>query len=121
MTEKNQAHRTLHLTPAEVWQSQRGGAFYQPEAFEQDGFVHCTDGEERLVMVANMFYQDDPREFFVLTVDLAEVTAQWLYEDDERVFPHIYGAFETSAVVEIRPALRDAAGKFLGFGEPIAG
>jgi uncharacterized protein (DUF952 family) len=36
---------TYHLVATDVWESQRGEDIYVPEAFDQDGFVHCTDGE----------------------------------------------------------------------------
>jgi uncharacterized protein (DUF952 family) len=109
-------HRTLHLTPVEVWEAQRTGATYTPEAFAADGFIHCTDRDERLMTVANLFYQADPRPFLVLTVDLGAVTAQWLYEDAAEEFPHIYGPLETAAVVAVRSVRRDEAGRFLDIG-----
>ena len=90
-------HQTLHLTPVDVWEGQRMVVMYRPEAFVEEGFIHCTDTDERMVMVANLFYQGDPRAFVVLTVDLGQVQARWVYEDPEQVFPHIYGELDVAA------------------------
>lgn len=109
-------HQTLHLTPSEVWEAQRTGGFYRPEAFAADGFIHCTDGDERMVAIANLFYQADPRGFVVLTVDLGLVTARWIYEDPERTFPHIYGDLDVAAVTDVRPVRRDLDGRFVAIG-----
>jgi uncharacterized protein (DUF952 family) len=113
-------HRTLHLCPAEVWESQKNAESYLPEAYGQDGFIHCTDGDERLVNVGNMFYASDPRIFIVLTVDLGANGERWIYEDADQVFPHIYGPIHSSSVIAVRPAQRDDDGTFTGIGDMIS-
>ena len=116
MSDEVTPHQTLHLCPVEVWDSQKGAESYLPEAYGQDGFIHCTDGDERLVNVGNMFYTADPRSFLVLTVDLGANGERWIYEDADRVFPHIYGPIHPASVVAIRPVHRDVDGRFTGFG-----
>lgn len=112
-------HTTLHLTPVEVWKQQKDGESYLPEAFAQDGFIHCTDAESRLVEVANLFYQKDPRPYYVLDVDLGANGEKAIYEDPESAFPHIYGPIHTAAITRVRFVLRADDGTFLGFGEPV--
>jgi uncharacterized protein (DUF952 family) len=111
---------TYHLTPEEVWTAQAGTASYQPEAFAADGFIHCTDGEVNLLRVANTFYQGDRRPHVVLALDRARITAPVLYEDPDRIFPHVYGPLNTDAVVAVRPVIRLADGSFAEIGPPIA-
>jgi glutathione S-transferase len=109
-------HVTLHLCPLEVWNAQKHSGQYLPEAYLRDGFIHCTDGDDELVAVGNRYYTSDPREFVVISVDLVTNTANWKYEDPERIFPHIYGPIFPAAVVGIRPVLRDGDGTFTGIG-----
>ena len=116
MTDNAQSHITLHLCPVPVWESQRSNDSYLPEAYNADGFVHCTDGEDRVIWVANHFYTADTREFVVLSVDLDANGEPWKFEDPDKVFPHIYGPIHPNAVTLIRPVIRSADGAFTGIG-----
>ena len=40
---------TLHLVPEAVWEAHDPALPYLPAAYAQDGFVHCTDGDEEMV------------------------------------------------------------------------
>lgn len=104
---------TFHLVPREVWERQRTGESYAPEAFDAEGFVHCTDGEANVIDTANRYYQEDAREYLVLSIATDRLTAGVRYEDPERIFPHVYGRIETTAVSEVRSVERDADGRFL--------
>ncbi len=106
--------RTYHLTPEAVWSAQREGDAYRPEAFEADGFIHCTDGEVNLLAVANTFYQGDKRPHVVLVIDLDRVASPVRYEDPAGIYPHIYGPLNPDAVIEVRRAVRLADGSFVG-------
>jgi uncharacterized protein (DUF952 family) len=117
VTESREPHVTLHLCPVPVWEAQRHAETYLPEAYDADGFIHCTDGDERVIWVANHFYTADPRDFVVLSVDLDANGSPWKFEDPERVFPHIYGPIHPSSVRQIRPVHRAADGAFLSIGE----
>lgn len=107
---------TLHLSPEEVWRRQEGAASYEPEAYPADGFIHCTLGEGNLLSVANAFYKADPRPHLVLVLDPARIDAEvrFEFEDEGRIYPHIYGPLNTDAVVAVRRAIRDADGTFTG-------
>jgi uncharacterized protein (DUF952 family) len=96
---------------------QRTAAQYLPEAYQTDGFIHCTDGDERMVGVGNMFYTADPRSFVVLSVDLDANGEPWKYEDPERVFPHIYGPIHARAIVGVRLVHRAGDGTFQSISE----
>jgi uncharacterized protein (DUF952 family) len=111
---------TLHLTPLGVWESQRDAAAYRPEPFEREGFIHCTDGEERMLEVGNRYYAADPRPFCVLEIDRTALIAPVIYEDPEQVYPHIYGPLNTEAVRSVRHVERDGGGRFVRFGTLLA-
>ena len=105
---------TLHLTPVTVWQRQVDGEQYVPDAYDTDGFIHCTDGEANLIEVANRYYRADPRPYAVLIIDLTKVVAPVRYEDAARIYPHIYGPLNPDAVVAVHQAERDDDGTFIG-------
>lgn len=110
---------TLHLVPEPVWRAQADAPEYLPESFAEEGFVHCTDGAALVVEVANRYYRDDPRPFLVLDVDLAQVAAPAIYEDEERRYPHIYGSIGRGAVARVRRVVRAADGAFTHIGETV--
>jgi uncharacterized protein (DUF952 family) len=102
------------MVPADVWGGRDPSAPYVPAAFADDGFIHCTDGDEGMVATANRFYRDDPRAFHVLTVDLDATGSPWRFDDPEQRFPHIYGPIAPTAVVDVRQMVRSADGAFTG-------
>ena len=109
---------TFHLVPEDVWLAQKDGSGYLPDGFSEEGFIHCTDGQELVIEVGNRYYQDDPRPYLVLEVDLERVVAPVVCEDDERRYPHIYGPLERHAVRGIFRIERAADGTFIAIGEP---
>ena len=104
---------TFHIVAAEYYRDCDREAPYLPAAFETDGFIHCTDGATNVAEVANRYYRDDRRMYIVLVIDKARVRPRVAYEDPERIYPHIYGALNRDAIVDVRPVLRAADGSFL--------
>ena len=101
-----------HLVPADYWETAGQGESYTPEAFAADGFIHCTNGIDRLMWVANEFYTGDPREFIVLVLEVSRIDSPVRYDDPTEEFPHIYGPLNTSAVVGKLSVERDESGAF---------
>lgn len=104
---------TYHLVPQGVWDAQRNGSEYLPEAYPTDGFIHCTNGLDQLLKVANMFYTADSREFVVLALDVARIASNVRYDDADKLFPHVYGPLNTDAVVAQASIERSADGSFV--------
>jgi uncharacterized protein (DUF952 family) len=93
-----------HLSPVDEYKSVPPDQPYQPGAFAQDGFIHCTRGAEQLVIVANRYYQNDLRPLAVVVIDESRVTAEIKYEpgqDDGVLYPHIYGLLNRDAIVTV--------------------
>jgi uncharacterized protein (DUF952 family) len=107
---------TLHLVPEATWEAHDPSVPYLPTAYATDGFVHCTDGDEAMVTVANRFYRDDPRQFLLLTLDLERTGSPWRLDDPAGIYPHVYGPIDPGCVMEVRRMLRDAGGTFTGIG-----
>lgn len=107
---------TLHLTTDDVWGAHQGQTHYRPERFDEEGFIHCTNGEANLIAVGNLYYRSDPRRFVVLDIDLSRVKVRAVYEDEDSRFPHIYGPLDIEAVVRVRRIERSAEGSFVAIG-----
>ncbi len=112
---------SYHLTPAEHWDAQKKASHYAPETFAEEGFVHCTDGEAALIETANRYYRVDGREFVVLEIDLGRVGARVIYEDEARIYPHVYGEIDVTAVVSVRRVERGDDGLFAESSEVLPG
>jgi uncharacterized protein (DUF952 family) len=104
---------TLHLVPEETWVSLAPGEPYLPAAYGQDGFVHCTDGDEEMVAVANRFYRGDPTAFLLITLDLDRTGSPWRFDDPLGMYPHVYGPIDQGSVLEVRRMARGPDGTFL--------
>jgi hypothetical protein len=115
----------LHLTSADSFNALPDSAPCVPEAFEADGFIHCTGDAETLLNVANRFYKNAPGEMLVLVIDPAKVAAAELKWElpshtdgtpavpGEPLFPHLYGPLNREAIIQIRSATRAPDGTFL--------
>jgi uncharacterized protein (DUF952 family) len=113
--ESRAAGVTYHLVPVEEWRASQHEDEYTPHAFEVDGFIHTTNGLDELVAVGNRYYKDDPRDYMVLILDVANIVSPVRYDDPDQVFPHIYGPLNPSAVIGTLVAVRDAGGAFRSF------
>lgn len=104
---------TLHLVPEAAWDTRDPSAPYLPAAYPEDGFVHCTDGDEEMVVVANRFYRSVPGSFVLVTLDLDLTGSPWRFDDPELRYPHVYGEIDAGAVLEVRRMARAADGTFI--------
>jgi uncharacterized protein (DUF952 family) len=119
-----------HLVPAICHHRQCQDHPYLPEAFTQDGFIHCTAGTNMLVEVANAFFADLEDELLVLEIDPTRLTAPLKYEPPmppthssatsretstatpDTLFPHIYGPLNRQAIVRCFALARTETGQW---------
>lgn len=114
-SESRSAGVTYHLVPVEEWERQQGNAEYVPPPFDEDGFIHCTNGLDELIAVGNHFYRDDTRPYLALIINVPKIQAPVRYDDPGQVYPHIYGPLNTSAVVGMLTVQRADDGSFVSF------
>jgi uncharacterized protein (DUF952 family) len=108
-----------HLTPAEYFNTLPADKPYLPREYDRDGFIHCSKGEERLLLVADTIYRRVPGDFLLLVIDERKVTSPVKYENVGGIlFPHIYGALNREAIARVISIGRRADGTFLPIGEP---
>lgn len=103
----------FHLVAAEYYRDCDSSAPYTPAAFEDDDFIHCTQGIDNVASVGNRYYKDDLRMYVVLVIDPARVGPEIRYEDPGRIYPHIYGPLNRDAITQILPLMRGPDGTFV--------
>jgi len=110
-----------HLAPATRWYSWPTDKPYLPAEYDREGFIHCTSGDELMIKVANRFYRNVPGDYVLLVInpDKLENPAspvKWESATEfDALFPHIYGAIDRNAVVEVRRVQRADDGTFVGW------
>ncbi len=113
-------HVTLFVLPAGRWEAWRAeadpAARYAPAGFEEQRFLECADGDAETLALANRVHADDRGSLVALDVDLALVATPWRYDDPGSQHPHVLGSIPRDAVRGLRPVLRDADGRFVGYG-----
>ena len=128
-----------HLALARDWQrTVSQSEVYYPPTYSQDGFTHGTADPEKLLVVANHFYQDSEGDWVCLAMTeaaLSDVGVEVKYEpaapvgnqngelnsesgggltaDTAPLFPHIYGGIAPAAVHGTYPVTRDTSGQFI--------
>jgi uncharacterized protein (DUF952 family) len=110
-----------HLAPATRWLSWPTGTSYLPAEFEQEGFIHCTLGDELMLKVAQQYRRHTPGDFVLLVIDtdkLLDPPSPIKWEKSSvfaELFPHIYGPIDRNAIVSVRTVQRADDGTFLGW------
>jgi uncharacterized protein (DUF952 family) len=123
----------LHLLPRAEWEAAPADQPYRSPSLEHEGFIHATQGDALLLMVANGLYKDHAGDFVALEIDEARLTSavRWeapagtlppeaSAEETTPLFPHIYGPINREAIVGVRLMQRAADGTFVGYA-PLSG
>jgi uncharacterized protein (DUF952 family) len=99
----------FHLVAADFWYSLDPAEPYLPRSLESQGFIHCSQGLETLLAVANDYYQDEPADFLLLAVDEDRVSALVRWESG---YPHLCGPLNRDAIVTVYSMIRQQDGSF---------
>ncbi len=103
--------RIFHLALASDWQAAvRDGRYTTStlgRTLAEEGFIHASRGDQ-WQQVRTRFYADVTEPLVLLVIDTERLSAPVVEEPPtggaaapgEETFPHVYGAIETSAVVE---------------------
>ena len=101
----------VHLTTRQAWDTAQEIGGYYASSLDTEGFIHCSRPGQVLA-VANRFYRDLP-DPVLLWIDAGLVTAEIRWEAaDGEIFPHIYGAINLDAVMQVRDLTPDPDGIF---------
>jgi uncharacterized protein (DUF952 family) len=101
----------FHLCDIHDWEIAQKNGEYLPTSFPEGSFIHCSTSAQ-IIEVANRYYPNHHR-LCTLVINPEKVTAviKWEQVGDE-VFPHIYGALNVDAVIDIRDMPVDEDGVY---------
>ncbi len=92
----------FHVTTADAWKTaQQQGAFEAP-SLKTEGFIHCSEEHQ----VANVLdrYFGGQSGLVKLVIDTDKLKSRYVQEwspSTQDTFPHIYGAINTDAVIDV--------------------
>ena len=100
----------FHLVPKMDFFTQIQDNIYTPKRFSQDGFIHCTYGEDLTILVANDYFSKE-LELLILKISLNKVKAKVRFEAPQPIpggksyhlqvnslYPHIYGSLNLDSI-----------------------
>ncbi|HCE16830.1 MAG TPA: DUF952 domain-containing protein [Anaerolinea thermolimosa] len=102
-----------HIASEADWARARMEGEYTADSLKTQGFIHCST-RAQVIDVANALFRGRT-DLVLLLMDESRLHAPVRYENLEggtRLFPHLYGAFNLDAVVQVLPFRPDAEGRF---------
>lgn len=90
-----------HIVKPEVWEQFKDEYEYEAESLAAEGFIHCSY-KNQLDDVLQRYYSGASK-VLILTINPHLLTSDLIAEPStaREIYPHIYGAINKSAVVEI--------------------
>lgn len=101
------------MVPQRYFESLEESEPYFQKEFPKDGFTHCTDGEFMVSQIAFNLYKKLDDELLILFIDKDKIRSPWRYDDDEQLFPHVYGPLHRDAIMKVTRMLRDRKGDWI--------
>lgn len=90
-----------HITTLNSWQEQKTASYYLHNSLEVEGFIHCcTDAQVDGVLER---YFEGQTDLLLLSINAELLVSDLVYEAAAvgESFPHVYGAIEKAAIVNI--------------------
>lgn len=91
-----------HITTKEQWAEAQRIGHYDSDTLATEGFIHCST-EPQVAGVLERYYKGRT-ELLKLKIDKAKVERPLIFElagSINEVFPHIHGALNLDAVVDV--------------------
>jgi uncharacterized protein (DUF952 family) len=91
-----------HITTNAEWQLAKQKGWYEAASLPIEGFIHCSK-QEQVAGVLERYFKGKTA-LVKLIIDTTKLTHKLVYELAPSVhqeFPHIYGAINVDAVVEV--------------------
>jgi uncharacterized protein (DUF952 family) len=90
-----------HIVSQSDWDAQSDSENYEAASLSSENFIHlCTKTQAEGVLFR---YYQGATDLLMLHVDESKLTHELIFEEGQpgEMFPHLYGALNKSAVVEI--------------------
>ena len=91
-----------HVTTKQQWAEAQQLGHYDSDTLATEGFIHCST-EPQVAGVLNRYYQGQTG-LIKLKIEKSKIDRPLIFElasSINEVFPHIYGALNLNAVVEV--------------------
>ncbi|MBW4467006.1 MAG: DUF952 domain-containing protein [Pegethrix bostrychoides GSE-TBD4-15B] len=91
----------FHIAERDQWQAIQTEDIYQPASLEIEGFIHCSTMTQ-VTWVADKFFRGQSG-LVLLKIDPERLWAELRFDPVEGLglFPHLYGALNLDAVVQV--------------------
>ncbi len=106
----------LHIATKTGWSEAQLLGAYRSDNFDAEDFIHCSKPDQ-LIEVANSLFRGR-NDLVLLVIDRDKVTAPIKEEDPGDLqptgkrYPHIYGALNLDAVIEVKEFKPNPDGTF---------
>lgn len=90
----------LHITQRYQWEKAKILGSYRGDTLDSEGFIHCSTVSQ-VIGSANRFFKNQT-DLVILVIEIDRTQSEIRYEgeDDNNLFPHIYGELNIDAVVQ---------------------
>ncbi|WP_315790285.1 DUF952 domain-containing protein [Fischerella sp. JS2] len=91
----------LHITQYKKWEEAKLVGMYCADSLESEGFIHCSTPQQ-ITQVAERFFASQ-KGLVLLLIDTGKVKPEIRDEaaEENELFPHIYGALNVDAVLQV--------------------
>jgi len=106
----------LHICPRSVWEAAAATGVYEADTLATQGFIHCSTAEQVHLPATALFRGRS--DLLLLEIDEARLPVEVTWEEgdpphpDGLLFPHLYAALPTAAVVGVREYRPNEDGSF---------
>jgi uncharacterized protein (DUF952 family) len=93
-----------HITYKKDWEKALETSSYETASLAKEGFIHCSE-ENQVAATLERYYAGE-QNLVKLVIDPAKLKSSLIHEwspSNTETFPHIYGAINIDAVVEVVP------------------
>ena len=91
-----------HVTTSKEWNRAKTQGFYEASSLHAEGFIHCSEASQVEGVLERYFA--GKKDLVKLVIDTDKLTSPLKYELAPSInedFPHVYGAINPEAVVEV--------------------
>jgi uncharacterized protein (DUF952 family) len=91
----------FHVTTSDEWLAHRNLPTYKPNAFEKEGFIHCSTAAQLSGVLERYFAGKE--NLIILHIEESKLTSPLKYEaaTNNELFPHVFGPINKEAIVNV--------------------